>query len=317
MTTIVRCTSSLLLALLAGCATIVVRQTSKTTLEFLQDGSTSKETVLRQFGDPFMVLMEQRLLIYRMVKTTEGYAVLERFPDKPVVIGSIARLFGGIEGLFHLMLLFDAHGILQQHALVQRRPSDQTAESGLEFLQDGTTTKTAALLQFGAPSGVFIGETVLAYWLRKISKGYFWEQLPYEPTPEGPDVWILGESAQVLHLMLEFDVRGLLQHHALVLMNDSSRSQSELTFLVDGVTTKAAVLLHFGSPTNVVERETILTYRLGKTSGGYFVREKQLNLAVSEGPVEWLLKRLEDECDLVLVFDAHNVLWKHSLIQLR
>lgn len=306
----------LLFTLLAGCATITLRPTSKTTLEFLQDGSTAKGTILHQFGDPFMVLMDQRLLIYRVAKTQSRYSVLEQVPESALVfVEPGAWLPGGIEGLFQLVLLFDTYDVLQQHALVRINNPYLTSATALIFLVDGATTKAAAFLRLGAPASALMGETVLTYRLAKFAEEYHVvEKLVYGPV--GPDVWLLGREPRSFHLVLVFDAHDILQQQVLVPINSTLGDQTGLAFLLDGVTTKEAVLLHLGTPSGVLDGETILTYRLGKTSQGYCVLEKQPTESVPVGPAAWLIGGLEGEFDLVMTFDPHHVLQHHSLIQI-
>lgn len=79
-----------------------------------------------------------------------------------------------------------------------------------------------------------------------------------------------------------------------------------LDFLTDGQTTKATAVLKLGQPSAILESGRILTYRLGwEKKGGYYLREA--------GATNWL----ELKYSLVLVFDAQEVLERHSLVEVR
>ncbi len=79
-----------------------------------------------------------------------------------------------------------------------------------------------------------------------------------------------------------------------------------LAFIVDGQTTKEAVLLKLGQPSATLESEKYLTYRLGfDKKEGYFLIER--------GPLGWYGVKY----NLVLVFDAQGVVSRHSLVEVR
>lgn len=305
MTRITKRASVLVLALLSDCATVSMRQTSKTTLEFFQDGLTTKDAIVRQLGEPFSTLMERRVLIYRVSKTRDGYAVLERMPDAGalVLMEPGSWLPGGITGLFQLVLLFDARDILQQHALEPINFPRLTSPTELTFLVDGVTAKAETLLHLGAPTNVLREETILTYRLLKTSKGDFvMDRLGYGVT--GLDAWLLAGEQQPFHFVLQFDDHEVLQKQAMrPICRPFLTNTTDLAFLLDGVTTKEAVFLQLGGPARVLEREMVLTYRLGKTSGGYCVLEKLQIESVPVGPGTWLLGGLEGEFDLVMTFD--------------
>lgn len=74
-----------------------------------------------------------------------------------------------------------------------------------------------------------------------------------------------------------------------------------LDFLNDGTTRTEEVYKKLGQPTGRYEDSRILTYRLGKDEGGYFL----------VGTRNWI----EAQYSLVLVFDADGILRRRSLIQ--
>ena len=79
-----------------------------------------------------------------------------------------------------------------------------------------------------------------------------------------------------------------------------------LTFLADGTTARSDVVLRLGQPSSTLEHEHILTYRIGEDAKhGLFVIDGKPLLAVP-----WETARH----NLVLVFDDHGVLQRHSLV---
>jgi hypothetical protein len=79
-----------------------------------------------------------------------------------------------------------------------------------------------------------------------------------------------------------------------------------LDSLQDGQSTKEAIVLKLGQPSSVLESGRILTYRVGQeTDRGYFLREA--------ANTNWF----ELKFSLVLVFDASEVLERHSLVEVR
>jgi hypothetical protein len=73
-------------------------------------------------------------------------------------------------------------------------------------------------------------------------------------------------------------------------------------FIQDGVTTRQEVQTRLGDPGATYEGDRILTYRLARDEGGYFLlRNKSDWLGVCS--------------NLVLVLDDHDVLRRHSLVQ--
>ena len=105
----------MLLAFVAGCATAASRHASKTSLDFLEDGKTTKEAVILKLGPPPGTFEGEKIISYRLGKTKEGYFVSDRVADPYVP----PVWFSGIEGKFSLVLIFDENQILQKHSLVQ------------------------------------------------------------------------------------------------------------------------------------------------------------------------------------------------------
>ena len=96
-------------------------QPNTTSLEFLKDGETTKDTVILRLGSSFVTFEEQRILSYRLGKTREGYFALARSgqPASSFAVNEPAGpgWLGGLEGKWNLILVFDEIGILRKHAL--------------------------------------------------------------------------------------------------------------------------------------------------------------------------------------------------------
>lgn len=91
---------------LAGCARPPAAR--KDLLEFLHDGSTTREQVELALGEPSARFEHSRVLAYRLKKDQAGYVLLPRRDNWASV-------------QYDLMLLFDASGVLQRHSLVEVR----------------------------------------------------------------------------------------------------------------------------------------------------------------------------------------------------
>lgn len=76
-----------------------------------------------------------------------------------------------------------------------------------------------------------------------------------------------------------------------------------------GKTSKQMVMLKLGQPSGTFEGERILTYRIGKDETGYFMLDRQTGVP----RYGWS----ETKFSLVLIFDEHNVLQKHSMVPVR
>ena len=84
-----------------------------------------------------------------------------------------------------------------------------------------------------------------------------------------------------------------------------------LEFLEDGKTSKQMVILKLGQPSGTFEMEKIVTYRIGRENEkGYFMLDRQGGAPVPGG---WTGAKFS----LVLIFDEHHVLQKHSLVPVR
>jgi hypothetical protein len=83
-----------------------------------------------------------------------------------------------------------------------------------------------------------------------------------------------------------------------------------LEFLEDGKTTRQMVILKLGQPSATFEGERILTYRIGSDENGYFVLDRH---------PDWLVRYdwTGTKFSLVLIFDEHDVLQKHSMVPVR
>ncbi|MEN6483944.1 MAG: hypothetical protein ABFD98_03580 [Syntrophobacteraceae bacterium] len=103
----------LLAALFAGCAT-TGPPSSKTLLDFLTDGATSKEDVLLQLGQASGTFESERILTYRIGKDDTGYFLLDRL-NRPDLRGTWAM------ASHSLVLVFDENNILRRHSLVPVR----------------------------------------------------------------------------------------------------------------------------------------------------------------------------------------------------
>ena len=85
----------------------------------------------------------------------------------------------------------------------------------LNFLSDGKTTKTEAIMALGQPAGRFESEHILTYRLgvEPRNNGYF--LVERETTTSGWPTW----TAAKFSLVLVFDDAGILQKHSLVKVN--------------------------------------------------------------------------------------------------
>lgn len=94
----------------AGCATPNANplHADKQMLQFIQDGKTSKETVLLKLGQPSMVLEGEKFLTYRLgYDEKHGYYLLDKAP------------VGWMGVKYNLVLVFDSSGVVQRRSLVE------------------------------------------------------------------------------------------------------------------------------------------------------------------------------------------------------
>ena len=85
----------------------------------------------------------------------------------------------------------------------------------LNFLADGKTTRTEAIITLGQPSGRFESEKILTYRLgfEPRNSGYY--VVERENTTNGWPTWTEAKFS----LVLVFDDAGILQKHSLVKVN--------------------------------------------------------------------------------------------------
>jgi len=89
-----------------------------------------------------------------------------------------------------------------------------TGSAGLlDFLLEGKTTKTEAILKLGQPSGRFEDEKILTYRLGQDDGGYY--LVEREAPQNGWPTW----TAIKFSLVLVFDEAGVLREHSLVKVN--------------------------------------------------------------------------------------------------
>ena len=94
---------------------------------------------------------------------------------------------------------------------------------------------------------------------------------------------------------------------------DPKVEQKWLSFLEDGQTKKADVLLRLGIPSAQFEGEKILTYRLVLDDDeGFLVVSREVDSQDPRLSAWW-----RAEYNLVLIFDERHILQKHSLLKIR
>lgn len=98
-----------LLLLLTACTTVMPGADLKL-LEFLRDGSTTREEVLLKLGEPSATLEAEKILTYRIGGDGDlGYFVETRKGDS----------WQNVQ--YSLVLVFDSNAVLQKHNLVYVR----------------------------------------------------------------------------------------------------------------------------------------------------------------------------------------------------
>lgn len=90
-----------------------------------------------------------------------------------------------------------------------------------------------------------------------------------------------------------------------------------LDSLEDGKTPRKTVIAELGQPSGTYEGERLISYRLGKKSGQYFILDKKTQGDMNKGRVVSWLSGFEGEFLLVLEFDEHHVLQKHSMTKVQ
>jgi len=81
-----------------------------------------------------------------------------------------------------------------------------------------------------------------------------------------------------------------------------------LMFLDNQAVTRAEVLAHLGEPSASFEHSRVLTYRLSRDKGGYYVHR----ISVDPASSGWD----EIQSDLVVLLDEQNVVQRFHLIQI-
>jgi hypothetical protein len=93
---------------LAGCATPPIQGANPRLLEFLRDGTSTRDEVILALGQPSATFQQERILTYRLGEdATQGYFVEQPHSTSPWL---------GVR--YSLVLVFDAGGTLQKHSLV-------------------------------------------------------------------------------------------------------------------------------------------------------------------------------------------------------
>ena len=112
-------------------------------------------------------------------------------------------------------------------------------------------------------------------------------------------------------LLLALTLTGCAAHKVQT-VNTEITKQTWLSFLKDGKTTTAEVLSRLGTPSAQFEGRRILTYRL---DGKYQVVARNYDMQLYGGRKLSVWKRAQ--YSLVLVFDAVEILQRHSLLRIR
>lgn len=91
---------------LAGCATPVIYGADPRLLEFLQDGTSTRDEIMLALGQPSATFQQERVLTYRLGEDAkQGYFIVQP--------GS-----SWLRARYSLVLVLDAGGTLQKHSLV-------------------------------------------------------------------------------------------------------------------------------------------------------------------------------------------------------
>ena len=104
----------ILIVALAGCATTPPVKGRVDLLEFLADGTTTRETVLLQLGQPSGRFEHEKILTYRLGydEKTKHYWLVERENDA-------AGWSTWLRAQYSLVLVFDEQGVLRRHSRVE------------------------------------------------------------------------------------------------------------------------------------------------------------------------------------------------------
>ncbi|ASW03445.1 hypothetical protein CJU94_35315 (plasmid) [Paraburkholderia aromaticivorans] len=89
----------------------------RTLLEFLRDGTTSREEVILRLGQPSATFEGERIVTYRVgSRKNEGYTISRQREHKWETASDT-----WVDTHFSLVLVFDDAGVLKKHALGQVR----------------------------------------------------------------------------------------------------------------------------------------------------------------------------------------------------
>jgi hypothetical protein len=106
----------LVLLWVSACATDVPHG-DRALLEFLHDGTTSREEVILRLGQPSSTFESERIVTYRVGgRKDEGYTISKQRESRWETASDT-----WVDTHFSLVLVFDDAGILKRHALIQVR----------------------------------------------------------------------------------------------------------------------------------------------------------------------------------------------------
>jgi len=95
---------------MCGCASTSIG--SRQLLDFLNDGTTTREEIFLCLAEPSAAFEGGRILTYRLDEDESGFVLLKQSSK-------------GWTGKFSLVLVLDDHGVLRRHALVRIREAFQ------------------------------------------------------------------------------------------------------------------------------------------------------------------------------------------------
>jgi len=100
----------------SACATDVPHG-DRTLLDFLHDGTTSREEIILRLGQPSATFESEKIVTYRVGgRKDEGYMISRQRESRWDTASDT-----WVDTHFSLVLVFDDAGILKRHALVQVR----------------------------------------------------------------------------------------------------------------------------------------------------------------------------------------------------
>jgi hypothetical protein len=195
----------MVLTLLAGCTVHFSPQIKTVSLDFLEYGKITRETVVTKLGPPFGTLEGGQRIFYWLGHSSAGDFVLDQksvtsdFPHPPR---------GDYQ--FRILLTFDEHNLLQKYSLFFR-----SKRIHLQFLENEKANKEMVLTELGPPFTVLEAETIYSYWLGETKEGYIvLDRAAIAAPPEVP-IW-RREIEGKFSLVLIFDANGVLHKHSLV-----------------------------------------------------------------------------------------------------